>query len=538
MARHPDFERIHAEFIKYYGAKTGDEEYYSWIKALNLDETKSYAFSQREKFSFIKPIIDRLKEDKENVYYQVLVGFPLRSMNDNLYTQSKLSAAASGLVDAFDCNFNHLPGYELPGCRYVAAKFEDGAVEAVLKVPRDLLCNIDLQTHAYEIGSGRPLFEWIDEGVIYNQSLEATEYPEFHFVGSALLTKDTLPGIPLSKIFPLENVISEALSASQKLKGKLVKIQIKGLGNMSEATSCPTGQHWDEEKGACVPDEGTGQPPVASNVSSGSNVGDTSGKPLEAEYPFDQCISDMQAQGHDADSAAKICSTIKNGTVSQCLSLKLAKNPKEAVALIAERMKKDPLFAYSVNEVERLKTSQSAQVISYLNVSKARAESQLEALKITTAAQVEGAKNEAAAKAKGAELKAATAENNFIEESKRRQKAEGRVEELEKQVERLDKQITENNKGTIQDGARMKDLERRLADSEEAKRLLAVENEKLLQKYSEIDGKHREQLKKNLELSKELTTTNEELLKVAQHAEKLDVDLKKAQRMAKVIVKI
>ena len=135
MTRHSDFERIRNEFIKYYGAEAGDQEYQAWIKALNLDETKSYGSSQREKFSFIKPMLSKLKEDKENVYYKVLVGFPITSMNDNLYTQSKLTAAADSLVGAFDCNLNHLPGYKLPGVRYVAAKFEDGAVEAVLKVP-------------------------------------------------------------------------------------------------------------------------------------------------------------------------------------------------------------------------------------------------------------------------------------------------------------------------------------------------------------------------------------------------------------------
>ncbi len=567
--RHADFERIRNEFIKYYGGiEAGDREYKIWLKALNLDETKSYAFSQREKFSFLKPMLQKLKEDKENVYYKVLVGFPLTSMNDNLYTQSKLSAAADGLVDAFDCNLNHLAGYDLPGVRYVAAKFEDGAVEAVLKVPKSLRCNIDLTQHMYDIGEGKPLYEWIDEHVIVNQSLEASEQGGFHFVGSALLTKDTLPGIPLSRIFPLESVVSEALSASQKLKGKTLKIQVKGLTketNMS-AHSCPTGQHWDANKGSCVPDEGVGKTPQGTDVSVGKGAADdNSKKPVEADYPWDQCISDMQAQGHDADSAARICAAIKNGTVSQCLQLKLAKTPKEAIQLIAERSKKDPLFAYLASEVERLKTSQSAQVISSLNVAKTRAESALEQLKIETAATTESIKrdaaakvreaegkletvtqaaelkvtnttNEANAKIKAAELKQATAEEQFIEESKRRQKADGRVEELEKANAKMEKQISEGNQGAIADGTRMKNLERRLQDSEEEKQRVKDENEKLVKKNEELDGKYREQLKKNLDLSKELTSTNEELLKTNEAKEKLDGDLKKAKRLAKITV--
>ncbi len=566
--RHADFERIRNEFIKYYGGvEAGDREYHIWLKALNLDETKSYAFSQREKFSFIKPMLAKLKEDKENVYYKVLVGFPLTSMNDNLYTQSKLSAAANGLVDAFDCNLNHLPGMELPGVRYIAAKFEDGAVEAVLKVPKSLRCSIDLTQHMYDIGEGKPLYEWIDEHVIVNQSLEASEQGGFHFVGSALLTKDTLPGIPLSRIFPLESVVSEALSASQKLKGKTLKIQVTGLSKMSEGThSCPVGQHWDENKGACVPDEGTGNKPEGSDVSVGNNVGDDSHKSVgEADYPWDQCIADMQAQGHDADSAAAICAAIKNSTVSHAMSFKLAKTPAEARKLVAERMTKDPLFAYLANEVERLKTSQNAQVISSLNVAKTRAESALEQLKIESAAQIESIKrdaaakvrdaegklesvtqaadlkvtnatNEANAKVKAAEHKQAKAEEQFIEESKRRQKAEGRVEELEKSNAKLEKQVSEGNQGTIADGTRIKGLERRLQDSEEEKQRVKDENEKLVKKNEELDGKYREQLKKNLDLSKELTATNEELLNMSQKAEKLDGYLKKAKRLAKITV--
>jgi hypothetical protein len=209
--------------------------------------------------------------------------------------------------------------------------------------------------------------------------------------------------------------VSEALSTSQKLKADVIKIQIKGRSKMSEGT-----QNDKPEK---------------------TETGDHA-----VDYPWDQCIADMKAQGHDDDSAAAICAAIKNSTVSHAMLYKLAKTPAEARQLVAKRMTEDKLFAYLANEVERLKTSQSAQVISSLNVAKARAESELENLKLTTAAQIESMKNESAAIVKGAELKAAKAEENYIEESKRRQKAEGRVEELEKQIEKLEKQANENNK--------------------------------------------------------------------------------------------
>ena len=75
-----------------------------------------------------------------------------------------------------------------------------------------------------------------------------------------------------------------------------------------------------------------------------------------------------------------------------------------------------------------------------------------------------------------------------------------------------------------------------MQDSEEANQQLKDENEKLVKKKEEIDGKYRDQLKKNLDLSKELTITNEDLLQTSQRAEKLDTDLKKAKRLAKITV--
>ncbi len=559
VKRHPDFERIRDEFIKYYGKEDGISEYKAFLKALNLDETKNYAYSQREKFSFLKPMLKKLKEDKDNAYYRVLVGFPLKSMNDNLYTKSKLSAAAGSLVNAFDCNVNHMSGLKLPGVRYIAADFEDGAVEAVLRVPKAILCDVNLDKHTYAVGEGRPLYELIDEGIFYNQSLEASEIGEFHFVGSALLTKDTLPGIPLSKIMPLEsmsvrlptleNVVSEALSASQKLKGNIPKITIrlsKEAANVEsknksdlegqlsqvqsqindlngevdkvssaaygtddanrcavlrtkldglytkknqiinalallEGRSCPAGQHWDVEKGSCVPDEGAAKL-QGTTIVIGKNVADDS-------------------------------------------------KTKNVLGLEAKVKELE-------QENERLRTSQSAQVISSLNVKASRAESDLENLKLTTATQIESTKNEAAAKVKGAELRAANAEKAYTDESLARQKAEGKVEQLEKTVEKLEKVAAENNKGTIQDGSRIKDLERRLADVQEKNEQLKTENEQLAKKHGELDEKHREQLKKNMELSKELTVVNEELLKTSEKAEKAEEGLKKAKRMAKITVQL
>ncbi len=291
IERHYDFVRIRNEFIKYYGA-SGEEEYYFWLHALKLNENKPYGLSQ-ERFSFIKDQIQKLKEDIKNVYYKVLVGFPLTSMNGNLYTQDKLSAAAGTLINSFNLNLNHYPSLELPGVQYVAAKFEDGAVEAVLKVPKDTLVNLDLERKVYEVGRGKPLFSYIDEGVIINQSLEAESNPEFHFTGSALLTKDTLPGIPLSRIMPLETVVSEALSASQMLKAKPRKLQIVGLGKEKEMSAngqnLPAQQDGDQQKGK--------------NSIEGAVVSKNGDKPVEgsAEYISQLKVEKLQAEKHSKD---------------------------------------------------------------------------------------------------------------------------------------------------------------------------------------------------------------------------------------------
>lgn len=510
LERHADFDRIRNEFIRYYkSVDVGHSEYMTWLKELNLDENRSYGSSQREKFSFIKPMIAKLREDKNSVYYRVLVGMPLRSMNDNLYSQSDLTKAAEDLINAFDCNLNHVDSLKLPGVRYIAARFEDGAVEAVLKVPKSLRCSIDLTRHMYDIGEGKPLYEWIDEKVIVNQSLEADYTPGFHFVGSALLTKDTLPGIPLSRIFPLESVVSEALSTSQKLKAKTLKIQVTGLKEMSqdpktstEPHQCPVGQHWDNDAGACVPDVGATGNPQGTDVATGQNVGDDSKKPVETVETLKAEIQRLK----ESQSAQEMA------------SLRVAKNRAESAVVTTE------LKAAQAIEAA---TKEAAKKIEAAEKRVADVESSVEIINKT-----------AEVKIKAAELKAETAEQNFVEESKKRSKLEGELARLEKETEKLNERLERNNKGTIEDGQRIKDYERRLQDSIDDKKRLEAELETTQKKLSETQEKLKTQLKVNLDQGKELTKANEELLKVEEAKTGFEEKLKKAKRLANITVKI
>ena len=95
--RSRDFQRIHDEFVNYYKEKVkGESEYYDWLKALRLDESKPYE-NCRESFRWAQDMLHFLKEDENNKYYQITVGFPLRSMNGNLYKERDLIAGALSL---------------------------------------------------------------------------------------------------------------------------------------------------------------------------------------------------------------------------------------------------------------------------------------------------------------------------------------------------------------------------------------------------------------------------------------------------------
>src|SRR4030067_626391 len=152
-----------------------------------------------------------LKEDSENKYYRLTVGFPLKSMNGNVYKERDLIAAALSLKGKHP-SLNHKDEFWFkPGNRWgtltaIDAKYEDGAVEAILQVPKSSVC---------PICEGRKMTELIDNKRIVNLSLEGDcrgglcvtgECDGFTFLDPpfTLLTSDVLPGIPLARIKPIE----------------------------------------------------------------------------------------------------------------------------------------------------------------------------------------------------------------------------------------------------------------------------------------------------------------------------------------------
>jgi len=257
--RHPDFNKIYTQFLT---VEDGENRYFTWVKALNLDETKPYGKSMREQFKWVRRHVDFAlwKEDRRAKYWQVDAGFPLESMNNNVYSLEELHESARTLAHK-PVNLNHK--FPLPTIDVVAAKFEDGVVEAILRIPKNLHCPICDKT--------KSINDLIESGGIVNVSLEAvctlkTDDPQkcegMEFTGLSLLSNATLPGIPLTRLMPLEHIMVEALQVDEtnnrRKKRKVKKLKMEVLEQDEEPEKdehgCVIGkQTWDAEAEKCVP---------------------------------------------------------------------------------------------------------------------------------------------------------------------------------------------------------------------------------------------------------------------------------------------
>ena len=190
-----------------YGAEKGKSFYYAWLNKRHLDDTKPYSQEQikKESFSWAKPLIKFFKQDKEAKYYQVLAHFPVSSMNRNVYSKDELLNAGHTLPGQH-VDLNHNLNWVIDGVDIMDAQFEDGAVETMLRVPN---WAVDAK--------GRNVQQTIDSGEIDHVSIEA-DAPESYetedgiqvkglaYTGLALLDQDSLPGIPLTRLMPLESL--------------------------------------------------------------------------------------------------------------------------------------------------------------------------------------------------------------------------------------------------------------------------------------------------------------------------------------------
>lgn len=233
MARHADFEKIHSAFLKHYSKdpEFGECRYAEWVKLSGLDETQSYyaqaaarAGKCKQSFEWANFLLQFVKEDQDAKYYKVEALFPVESMNGEPFTREEVLQAARTLTGK-PSNLNHDPNRQLKEIEIVAAQFEDDCVECLVRIEKN-----------------SPVIDMIERNEIVNVSIEGDwshGVPGRGLVltGLGWLTKETtLPGIPLTRIMPIEKIVEsfDATKLTQQvlLKGA-VKEKIKEQGEVS-----------------------------------------------------------------------------------------------------------------------------------------------------------------------------------------------------------------------------------------------------------------------------------------------------------------
>lgn len=220
MPRHPDFDKIYRQFMKRYcedpneECEKGKTVYYSWLNKLGLDDTKPYVLPQ-EAFRWAEPQIRFWKEDECCRYYRVEALFPLISMNMNVYSRDELIRACRTLIGK-PVNMNHES--PIADVSIVDADYEDDTVECVLKMLKD-----------------SEVARKIDAGDIVHVSIEAdclrgwVPAPDgmacsgLTFSGLALLDKNVLPGIPLTRIMPVETITEKLDHGDPNMSQNVIK---------------------------------------------------------------------------------------------------------------------------------------------------------------------------------------------------------------------------------------------------------------------------------------------------------------------------
>jgi hypothetical protein len=204
MPRHSDFQKIFDAFMWRYckdhkECKEGKDYYYAWLNKLGLDDTKPYQNPQ-EKFSWTKPYLKFLKEDEKAKYFKCEALFPLSSMNNNVYTKDELLQAARSLVGK-TVDLNHTDE-KLPEVTIYDAQYEDNCVECLLRVEKE--------SKALKLIEKEEILQVSIEADCLRGTEQTPEGNVCHglvFTGLALLTKDTLPGVPLTRILPVEKLV-------------------------------------------------------------------------------------------------------------------------------------------------------------------------------------------------------------------------------------------------------------------------------------------------------------------------------------------
>lgn len=519
--RHQDFTRIRNEFITYYkDTAKGESEYYTWLNALHLDERLCYS-QTHEKFMWAKDMLKSVGEDAENKYYKVLVAFPLESMNGNVYREADLQADAQTVTKGHP-SLNHRDEYRLsPDSRYGAvyitgAQYEDGAVEALLKVPKTTLCPT----------TGECLFKVIDAKRIVNVSLEGftAENGRFHFnekIPFTLLMSNVLPGIPLARIFPIEQRLEAYMPNLRSSSHR--RIKIVGLEHkMKEET-----------------------PPNA-------DLCPKCGKPMAdctcSKEPKEELGKDLQAVNDEITKLEVDLAAMDNYNQKDILRAKLNDLYSRKNALLALSSPKaestEPYATSTVNPITATVTnagvSATGPAIPDDNDAKHIQGESVPALKVKALKAEQKAKlaeKKLSEATDSYDLSRAELEAKLTEAYSLNNTQAGKITVLEAQITRLEAQQTVFNAEKIHDGTEVKSLQRRLEDMTQSRDQYIKQYGDLKTEHEKITAKYRETLSSNLELERKLTETNEEYLGIAKKAETLEDKIKHVNRITKVSAK-
>ena len=177
----------------------GKQYYYGWLKNIGLDDTKPYQRPQ-ERFSWIEPYFKYLKEDKEAKYFKCEALFPLTSMNNNVYTEDELLRGTRTLIGKRP-DWDHTPEM-VPEVQVFDAEYEDNCAEVVLRVLKG-------SKALREIESGNVIHVSVEIDCLRGSEWtpEGSTCKGLVFTGLALLRKDVLPGVPLTRIMPVEKLV-------------------------------------------------------------------------------------------------------------------------------------------------------------------------------------------------------------------------------------------------------------------------------------------------------------------------------------------
>jgi hypothetical protein len=537
LERHRDFEKIRTEFISYYKSEAkGSDEYYKWLHALGLNEGHSYGMSQ-ESFQWAKDDIRFFAEDAENKYYKVLVAFPLKSMNGNVYKERNLIAAAMSLKGCHP-SINHKDEFWLSPenklnkwgeATVTGAKYEDGAVEAMLKVPKTTLCPV--------CGYGEPLYKMIDEHKIVNVSLEGQtvgpdhEGFQFNEKGFTLLTSNILPGIPLARIFPMESYIPFLQSSTNKRTIKIV-----GMNQKMTEKQCPDGYH--TENGQCVKDPVFNKQTDPDGTKEAAWIAQTKGFSSKGGTPY------IPRQSADDD--------VKVGSVAK----QNGEFPLGGARI--EATEECKAFGKKTEEVNPLSGVDTSKVYipSSLNLQNNHGVKPQMAGTKSVGGLVNMPDNSGEATIQGEsipQLKVALLQaehkitalneekvffNAKLEEAYGTINMQrGTIQTLTTQVERAEKAVTAANNEKIAFATENKTFSRNLEDITESRDHYRKQYEAVVKAKEELEAKYRTQLGTNLALEQKLTQTNEEYLAVSQKAEKAEDQLKHVHRITNVKTK-